>query len=503
MNMKTNTPSRIQQEDTERTESCKQSRFSVDSVCSCSLLLFFLTCAGSALAGVHYVDVNSTNATPPYTNWTTAATNIQDAVDAAVAGDEIVVTNGAYYSIFVDKPLSVRSVNGPQSATIWGDFDARCAYLLNGASISGFTLMGAAIDDNGGGLIGGVASNCIIAQNSALGKGGGAYGARLIDCVLSNNWSGSGPSGWSTGYGGGAYGCTLINCTLASNYAGGQQLGGYGGGAADCVLTNCVLVGNSADLTADSGGGDAYLSQLFNCTLVGNSDRARCCLPAPSVQWDNWIVVNCIIFLNLHYGRGLGGPWCEGCDSPGQPGPGSSWLGDPLFVDYAGGNLRLQSNSPCINAGNNTFAPAGPDLHGNPRIAGGTVDIGAYEFQAPASQISYAWLQQYGLPINSSTDTADPDGDAVDNYHEWLAGSNPTNSLSSPAQLTITPSGVPPSGIILTWSTNAVGFTLQSTTNRSSLSAWATNSPAPVIIAGQNTVTNPLTGAQKFYRLIH
>jgi len=69
----------------------------------------------SALAEVHYVDVNGTNATPPYTNWATAAIFIQDAVDAAVAGDEIVVTNGIYRTFLldlrVDKPLSVRSVN--------------------------------------------------------------------------------------------------------------------------------------------------------------------------------------------------------------------------------------------------------------------------------------------------------------------------------------------------------------------------------------------------------
>ncbi len=31
--------------------------------------------------------------------------------------------------------------------------------------------------------------------------------------------------------------------------------------------------------------------------------------------------------------------------------------------------------------------------------------------------------------------------------------------------------------------------------------AWVSNS-GPVVIAGQNTVTNPITAAQKFYRLI-
>src|SRR5437867_2049264 len=87
------------------------------------------------------------------------------------------------------------------------------------------------------------------------------------------------------------------------------------------------------------------------------------------------------------------------------------------------------------------------------------------------------------------------------------SGNGTVFSLSFRPQLAIAPSGVPPSGIILTWPTNVAGFdyagyTLQSTTNLGSPAVWSTNSPAPVVIAGQNTVTNPITGAQRFYRLI-
>jgi uncharacterized repeat protein (TIGR03803 family) len=67
-----------------------------------------------------------------------------------------------------------------------------------------------------------------------------------------------------------------------------------------------------------------------------------------------------------------------------------------------------------------------------------------------------------------------------------------------PPQLTIIPSGA---NVILTWPTNAAGFTLQSTTNLGASAVWATNSPGPVVVNGQNTVTNPITGTQKFYRL--
>ena len=88
-------------------------------------IAILLALAPSGFAATHYVDLNSANPTPPYTNWPTAATNIQDAVDVAAAGDEVLVTNGIYANgarvrygvtnrVAIDRPLSLRSVNGPQ-----------------------------------------------------------------------------------------------------------------------------------------------------------------------------------------------------------------------------------------------------------------------------------------------------------------------------------------------------------------------------------------------------
>src|SRR5258708_4058527 len=139
-----------------QTEPVGASMFSVRGWTLNVALALLLFSSVSALADVHYVDVNSTNATPPYTNWATAATNIQDAVDAAVAGDAIVVTNGIYATgrrngsrVSVDKALIIRSVNGPQFTTIDGGFSVRCIYLINGASPACFTV---ADRDVGGGF---------------------------------------------------------------------------------------------------------------------------------------------------------------------------------------------------------------------------------------------------------------------------------------------------------------------------------------------------------------
>src|ERR1039457_230891 len=55
--------------------------------------------------------------------------------------------------------------------------------------------------------------------------------------------------------------------------------------------------------------------------------------------------------------------------------------------------------------------------------------------------------------------------------------------------------------VILTWPTNATGFTLQSTTNLGSPAVWTTVVPGPVVVNGNNTVPSPISGSQKFYRL--
>ena len=243
-------------------------------------------------ATVRYVDLNSTSPAPPYTNWTSAATNIQGAVDAADAGDEIVVTNGVYQTggrlvyglmnnrVAVTKPVTVRSVNGPVvtviqgyqvTGTTNGDGAIRCVYLTNGAALVGFTLRSGGTRISGAGDLERSGGGVLCESSSAM----------VSNCVLTGNSADT--------FGAGACYGTLNNCTLTSNSGSFQ-----GGGAFSGTLNNCAITGNSAVI-----GGGAYESTLNNCTLVGNT--------ASSSQGGTHggTVKNCIVYYNSHFGDNL------------------------------------------------------------------------------------------------------------------------------------------------------------------------------------------------------
>jgi sugar lactone lactonase YvrE len=110
------------------------------------------------------------------------------------------------------------------------------------------------------------------------------------------------------------------------------------------------------------------------------------------------------------------------------PGSGTGNRNDaPLFLDQAGGNLRLQTNSPCIDAGNNAYAPGTTDLDGNPRIVGTSVDMGAYEFQGLPVTITLQPLSQKILAGGTATFAVGVTGSTPMSYQWSKDGTNVLN----------------------------------------------------------------------------
>jgi hypothetical protein len=93
---------------------------------------------------------------------------------------------------------------------------------------------------------------------------------------------------------------------------------------------------------------------------------------------------------------------------------------------------------------------------------------GAYEFQGTGLTDFTAWLWQYGLPTDGSSKYADTDRDGMNNWQEWIAGTNPTNAVSVlRLQLPL----YVPGRVVLTWS---------SVTNRAYFVERATNLAPPL-----------------------
>ncbi len=332
-------------------------------------------------------------------------TTIQAAINAAAGGDTVLVYDGTYVENinFLGLAITVKSVNGAASTIINGNgighgvtFNQREG---SDSVLDGFTILNGY--GNGASWGGGIRcysssptiTNCIIRGNTGYAGGGiccdNSSSPVITNCTISGN----------TAFLGGGIFCktnsspTIANCIISGNT--GTAHSGAIGCDSGCnpIIINCIITGN----TAGAGGGIySYLSSptIVNCTISGNTATTsgggaiRC-------QQGDATVKNSILWGNVptEIYREAGDSITVAYSDVNQAeyaGINGNILQDPLFVDPANGDFRLQETSPCIDAGTSDGAPS-KDMEGNrrfdllsiPNTGGGTYpyyDMGALEY---------------------------------------------------------------------------------------------------------------------------
>jgi hypothetical protein len=355
---------------------------------------------------------------------------------------------------------------------------------------------------SGGGAVDSTLTDCTLTGNSGK-DGGGANNCTLRSCSLSYNSAGNG--------GGGAASCTMTGCSMVSNSAAmgggcynssgtnclvqGNTSGYQGGGACGSVLYNSVLTGNSAPGSA-GGGGAANPSgtgcTLINCTVSGNSAYYRAGGVDSSTLWNSIVTSNTAPDTSNWFGGVLN----YSCTTPLPAGVGN--ITDP--PNFVAGTFQLATDSPCINAGTNSYSLPGNDLAGNPRNVAGTVDLGAYESQSPALLAVFTWLQGYGLSTHASFVYGDTDRDGMNNWQEWKAGTIPTNASSNLKLQSLTKTN----GVTVNWSSvTSRNYYVERSTNLSVTPAFSVIKSNIVGLPATTTFTdtNPPAAGAVFYRV--
>ena len=392
--------------------------------------------------GTIYVDTDANGANNG-SSWVDAFNDLQDALADNLPGDEIRVAQGIYkpaYSITPPPPPLPPGGNiNAQEVTVTATGRGAYFQLINDVVIKGGYAGLGEPDPNARDiklyetiLSGDIAGNdrevidprdmlsdpCRAENSLKVIFSGGCDQTAILDgfTITGGHANGMFPAGLGGGMRNSHSSPTVINCTFAKNYA------EYGGGICNewsspilinCIfvdnnalwkgggiynhessnpaLTNCMFIGNSAVVEYGEGGGMSnYRSSptVTNCTFAGNSAVGE--YGAGGGMYNsrsNPTLTNCILWGNA----ATTGPQIYNKETSliitysdvqgGWPGEGNIDAA-PCFVDAANGDYHLLPDSPCINTGDPDYIaePNETDLDGKPRIIGGRIDMGAYEY---------------------------------------------------------------------------------------------------------------------------
>jgi uncharacterized repeat protein (TIGR03803 family) len=272
-----------------------------------------------------------------------------------------------------------------------------------------------------------------------------------------------------------------------TNSEGANPLGGL------ILSSNAVLYGTASGGGAGSDGtvfalnadGTGFTNLYSFTAFTSNTDGAN--------PFAGLVLSGNTLYGTTHSGGADGGGTVFGVNTNGAGINGAGFTNLHTFTGYSDGDNPYAG---LIVVGNTLFGTAGN---------GGTNYEGTL-FSLTTDGSSFTTLH----PFAFIPDGGSPRADLVlaDNTIYGTAGDGGTNgsgllfSLLLPTpQLTIIRSAT---NVVLTWPTNALQFTLQSTTNLAPPIVWSAVSPppVPVVVNGTNTVTIPNSGApEQFYQL--
>ena len=184
----------------------------------------------------------------------------------------------------------------------------------------------------------------------------------------------------------------FTNCLFHNNVSNGPSSQG-----ASCITTYQNATAGGAYTTAYSG--------MTNCTFTNNTGPSGHAVSI--IYGSNTTIVNSILYNNgnttpLYIFPSSGSVMPSGYNNIIQGGTLGGTNVNPLFVSAS--DFHLTSTSPAINVGNNAYlGGVTADLDGNNRIVGGTVDLGAYEFDAALNSQSFTSFNAFEVYPNPTS----------------------------------------------------------------------------------------------------